>query len=114
MGWPMSSQFDEKVDQIRQRFVTRTVGEIPRIESLMALLGSSEPRPAIDAIRRVGHSLAGAAGTFGFSELAIAADALESEAAALQQSGDSDVHALRHLCNRLLSEVRALAERIGT
>ena len=105
----MSLQFDDKVDQIRSRFVTRTAGEAARLQSLMHLLDMSDARPAIDAIRRMGHSLAGAAGTFGFRELAEAADAVESEAAALEFSSDRDTHGLRELCKRLLSEVHALA-----
>jgi len=105
----MSLHFDDKVDQIRSRFVMRTAGEAPRLQSLMDLLYSSDARPAIDAIRRMGHSLAGAAGTFGFRELAEAADAVESEAAALEHSSDRDMHGLREVCKRLLSEVHALA-----
>jgi HPt (histidine-containing phosphotransfer) domain-containing protein len=104
----MSSQFDDKVDQIRNRFVQRTAGDLNRLQSLMALLETSDPGPAIDAIRRMGHSLAGAAGTFGYSDLAAAADAVEMEAAAVQRSGQSDMLALQECCKRLLSEVQFL------
>lgn len=104
----MSLQFDIKVDEIRNRFVLRTAGEVPRLQALMELLNASDARPAINAIQRMGHSLAGAAGTFGFRDLAEAADAVEAEAAALAVSSDTDMTGLRELCKRLLSEIHAL------
>jgi HPt (histidine-containing phosphotransfer) domain-containing protein len=107
----MSLQFDTKVDEIRNRFVLRTAADAPRLSALMDLLAASDSHPAIDAIQRMGHSLAGAAGTFGFRELAEAADAVESEAAALAISSDMDMHGLRELCKRLLFEIHVLVRR---
>ena len=63
---------------LRTAFVMRADKEKVELSRLQALLATqAAPQPALAEIRAISHSLAGAAGIFGFAELSEAASVLE-------------------------------------
>ena len=62
-GW------DEKMGQLRQRFVDRTTAD-------RALLGKGPPRDPKE-LETIAHRINGSAGMFGYAEVGIAAEELE-------------------------------------
>jgi HPt (histidine-containing phosphotransfer) domain-containing protein len=92
------SEFDEKMQGLRQRFRARC---LDRAEQLRAVIASGEA-PALIALA---HDVAGSAGLFGYGELS--AEAQRLEAAAREPSPDKA--ALAALAKRLLERL----EQIG-
>lgn len=60
---------------MRQRFLIRCAGQL---EELKAIARQSGPLHGSDPLIKIAHSLAGAAGTFGFAEISARASALET------------------------------------
>jgi HPt (histidine-containing phosphotransfer) domain-containing protein len=60
---------------LRQRFLIRCGGQL---EELKAIARQSNPLHGSDPLIKIAHSLAGAAGTFGFAEISARASALET------------------------------------
>ncbi|CDX46250.1 conserved hypothetical protein [Mesorhizobium plurifarium] len=60
---------------LRQRFLARCVDQLAELK---AIAHQAAPLPGNDSLTRLAHSLAGAAGTFGFTEISARASALET------------------------------------
>ncbi|WP_281405629.1 MULTISPECIES: Hpt domain-containing protein [unclassified Mesorhizobium] len=60
---------------LRQRFLARCADQLAELK---AIAGESAPLPGNDSLVRLAHSLAGAAGTFGFAEISARASVLET------------------------------------
>ncbi|WP_245430045.1 Hpt domain-containing protein [Mesorhizobium sp. WSM3859] len=73
---------------MRQRFLIRCAGQL---EELKAVACQSSPLPGSDPLIKIAHSLAGAAGTFGFAEISARASALET--LLIEQADGSTVRA---------------------
>ena len=61
---------------LRQRFLARCADQLA--ELMAASQGGDLHGGSLDSVVRIAHSLAGAAGTFGFAELSVRASALET------------------------------------
>jgi HPt (histidine-containing phosphotransfer) domain-containing protein len=73
---------------LRERFIARCVGDLARLRDLArGDLGSSE-------LQDLAHSLAGAAGTFGFPRVSEVAGAVDDRFALGQTPSQADVDAL--------------------
>jgi len=59
---------------LRQRFLARCADQLTELKAVR----EGGPMPGNDALIRIAHSLAGAAGTFGFAEISARASALET------------------------------------
>ncbi|MFN4297713.1 MAG: Hpt domain-containing protein [Brevundimonas sp.] len=87
---------------LRVRFLDRCVGDLERLDDLAAR-GDLD----VDEMRDLVHSLAGAAGTFGFPEISAAAGECDD---AFAQDGAPDLAGVK----RLAAAIRtALAKRAG-
>ncbi|RAZ92925.1 histidine phosphotransferase [Mesorhizobium hawassense] len=62
---------------LRQRFLTRCADQLAELKAIADGQGSS-PIRSNDPLIRIAHSLAGAAGTFGYAEISARASALET------------------------------------
>ncbi|RNJ42290.1 histidine phosphotransferase [Mesorhizobium japonicum] len=62
---------------LRQRFLARCADQLGQLKAI-ACEGDPLPRGAGDPLARIAHSLAGAAGTFGFPDIGARASALET------------------------------------
>ncbi|MBZ9766717.1 Hpt domain-containing protein [Mesorhizobium sp. CA6] len=60
---------------MRQRFLARCADELAELK---AIAHQAAPLPGNDPLIRLAHSLAGAAGTFGFAEISARASVLET------------------------------------
>ena len=60
---------------LRQRFLIRCAGQLDELRTIASQGG---PFPDSDSLIKIAHSLAGAAGTFGFAEISARASALET------------------------------------
>ncbi|WP_224544801.1 Hpt domain-containing protein [Mesorhizobium sp. CA16] len=60
---------------LRQRFLTRCADQLAELK---AIAHQATPLPGNDPLIRLAHSLAGAAGTFGFAEISARASTLET------------------------------------
>lgn len=96
-------------EEIRNRFIARTVSLDQRLAALIDGLGRPHSDVAITEIRALGHSLAGAAGTFGFPDLSALAGSVEAEADRMRKEGSTEIELLRVASNRLLDAIRNLA-----
>ncbi|MCA0010865.1 Hpt domain-containing protein [Mesorhizobium sp. B292B1B] len=61
---------------LRQRFLARCADQLAALKATRER--SAAPGTSGDALARIAHSLAGAAGTFGFAEISARASALEA------------------------------------
>jgi HPt (histidine-containing phosphotransfer) domain-containing protein len=92
------SEFDERFAALRERFLVRTREDMAAIEKAAATQD-----PDRDALRRVVHRLAGAAGTFGFATLSrIAGEA--DDALVVEQPDIADE------LERLIAELRLVLD----
>ncbi|CDX35106.1 conserved hypothetical protein [Mesorhizobium sp. ORS 3359] len=60
---------------LRQRFLARCADQLAELKTISH---QTTPLPGNDSLIRLAHSLAGAAGTFGFAEISARASALET------------------------------------
>ncbi|WP_181179896.1 Hpt domain-containing protein [Mesorhizobium sp. B2-7-1] len=60
---------------LRQRFLARCTDQLAELKAIAL---QAAPLPGNDLLIRLAHSLAGAAGTFGFAEISARASALET------------------------------------
>ena len=60
---------------LRQRFLTRCADQLTELKAIAC---QGDPLPGSDPLIKIAHSLAGAAGTFGFAEISARASALET------------------------------------
>ncbi|PBB96159.1 histidine phosphotransferase [Mesorhizobium sp. WSM3862] len=83
---------------LRQRFLTRCAGQLAELQAAREALPGSN-------LTKLAHSLAGAAGTFGFAEISVRASALETLLIEQAESGD-----VRAALDALVAEIeRTLA-----
>ena len=75
--------------ELRARFLQRCVSDLARLRNL-----SSQGRLASDELKALAHSLAGAAGTFGFPEISACAGRLDDAFADGRQPHRRDIAAL--------------------
>ena len=87
---------------LRERFLDRCVGDLARLDDLAAR-GALD----VDEMQNLVHSLAGAAGTFGFPEISAAAGECDD---AFAQGGAPDRAKVEHLAAAIRA---ALATRTG-
>jgi HPt (histidine-containing phosphotransfer) domain-containing protein len=66
---------DDPFAPLRQRFLIRCAGQLAELKAIASQGG---PLPDSDPLIKIAHSLAGAAGTFGFAEISARASALET------------------------------------
>ena len=108
---PLPTSFDLD-DEMREAFLADATELFERIESLVVGLRShSDPREAIDELARCFHTLKGAAGSVGLSELATLVHELEER---LEQASGRVSHALNdplHQVVGYLDEVIGLLRR---
>lgn len=69
--------FSEKLVELRRQFAARLVEDIDTLGALIPVRGGDMPPQTREDIRRIAHRLAGAAGTFSFSQLTEPAVELE-------------------------------------
>jgi chemotaxis protein histidine kinase CheA len=97
--------FENQLEALRQRFRLRAVAESGRLETLVSdLEGAGDEPAARTEVRRIAHSLSGAAGTFGYSQVGLLACELEDFA-----SDGSPSPRLASACRALLSEINRIA-----
>jgi len=87
---------------LRQRFLIRCADQLGQLKAI-ACEGGPLPREAGDPLVRIAHSLAGAAGTFGFP--GISARASELETLLIEQP-----HAARAALETLIAEIERTLE----
>lgn len=73
---------------MRQRFLVRCASQLGELK---AIARQGAPLPGNDPLIKIAHSLAGAAGTFGFAEISALASALET--LLIEQADDATVRA---------------------
>ncbi|MER9319871.1 Hpt domain-containing protein [Mesorhizobium sp. M0659] len=73
---------------LRQRFLARCAAQLAELKAARHTALLKGPS---DSLTGTTHSLAGAAGTFGFAEISVQASALET--LLIEQAGDGAVHA---------------------
>ena len=101
----MSQTFDERLDELRERFRERAIADTATIEGMAEEIRAGHAPSGLAAeLRQIVHRLAGAGGTFGFAE--ISARASELEELLLEQSADAEVV---ERCRALVSEIRKAA-----
>ncbi|WP_281407682.1 Hpt domain-containing protein [Mesorhizobium sp. B2-4-6] len=87
---------------MRQRFLIRCADQLAELKAIAL---QAAPLPGNDPLIRLAHSLAGAAGTFGFAEISTWASALET--LLIEQAEDG---AVRAALDALIAEIeRTLA-----
>jgi HPt (histidine-containing phosphotransfer) domain-containing protein len=78
------TDFDDRLAALRARFLARAADD-------RAALATAQKANDREAIRRIAHGLAGAAGVFGFADISAAARAVE-------EAGEDDIRSrLAHL-----------------
>lgn len=82
----MSPGGDAAWERLRARFGERLVRELPLLQAHRLCATPPPPDDARQALTRLAHGLAGAGGTFGFSDISVAAAALED---CIRQDGDA-------------------------
>ncbi|HEY0627096.1 MAG TPA: Hpt domain-containing protein [Allosphingosinicella sp.] len=92
------SAFDERMAQLRARFVVRAAEQR---EQLTAALMAGDR----DEVRRLAHGLSGSAGVFGFPEISVDAQAVEEAV----DEGASDEE-LKPLASKLLDRLAAASQ----
>ena len=105
----MSAEIDQKVSAIRDRFVRKTAAREEALREMISRLQSPDWHGSAREAAQMGHSLAGAAGTFGFDTLGKCADDVERQADLLLASGGTDTRALQSACKRLLEEISLIS-----
>ncbi|WP_246676382.1 Hpt domain-containing protein [Mesorhizobium sp. B1-1-5] len=65
----------DPIAPLRQRFLTRCADQLAELKAIAL---QATPLPGNDPLIRLAHSLAGAAGTFGFAEISARASVLET------------------------------------
>lgn len=101
----MNETFDERLDELREKFRERAIAESTTIEGMAAELRAGlAPSGLAAELRQIAHRLAGAGGTFGFAE--ISARATELEDLLAEQSADAEV---AESCLALVTEIRKAA-----
>lgn len=91
------SAFDERMAELRARFVIRAAEQ--RAQLAAALLASD-----LEEVRRLAHGLSGSAGVFGFPELSEGAQALEEAV----DAGAEDAE-VKRLAGALLERLQLLS-----
>ena len=91
----MSADFDQRMAQLRERFVARAQDERAQLIAAIATMERSE-------IRRLSHGLSGSAGVFGYPEIGHDAQALEEAV-----DGGADDDELRRLSAKLIDRMEA-------
>ncbi|PBB31200.1 histidine phosphotransferase [Mesorhizobium sp. WSM3868] len=85
---------------LRERFLTRCASQLAQLQAAR----EATPVPGSD-VTKLAHSLAGAAGTFGFAEISVRASALETLLIEQAEGGD-----VRAALDALIAEIeRTLA-----
>lgn len=105
----MTAELNQRVSAIRDRFVRKTAAREEAVRELIEGLGAPEWQHKVREIAQIAHSIAGAAGTFGFDTLGKSADEVEREADRLLASGGQDNASLQSACKRLLDEISLIA-----
>lgn len=82
---------------MRQRFLIRCAGQLAELKAIAC---QGDPLSGSDPLIKIAHSLAGAAGTFGFAEISARASALET--LLIEQA---DGGAVRAALDALIAEV---------
>jgi HPt (histidine-containing phosphotransfer) domain-containing protein len=101
----VSQSFEERLEELREKFRERAIVESATIEGMAEELSAgSAPAGLAAELRQIAHRLAGAGGTFGFAE--ISARATELEALLLDQSAGEEV---AERCLALVSVIRQAA-----
>jgi HPt (histidine-containing phosphotransfer) domain-containing protein len=101
----VSPTFEERLEELREKFRERAMVESSTIEGMAAEFRAGVAPSGLAAeLRQIAHRLAGAGGTFGFAE--ISARATELEALLLDQSPDARI---ADHCLALVSVIREAA-----
>lgn len=69
------SDFDARYQQLRQRFVERSKGDLP----ILAAAANDPAGTDVDALRLTVHRMSGAAGTFGYPDLSVLAGEVDDQ-----------------------------------
>ncbi len=93
------SEFEEKMAQLRERFLTRAQEERAQLIAAVAAGDGAE-------LRRLAHGLSGSAGVFGFPEIGLDAQALEEAVDAKAEDGE-----IRRLCSALTDRLAKETQR---
>jgi len=91
--------FDERMAQLRKRFVARAQEERAQLIAAATVGDRAE-------MRRVAHGLSGSAGVFGFPEIGLDAQALEEAV-----DSEADEGELRRLCSALTDRLHKETQR---
>ena len=94
------SGFEEKMAQLRQRFLVRAEDERGQLIAAATAGDRSE-------MRRLAHGLSGSAGVFGFPEIGLDAQALEEAVDAGADEGE-----IRRLCSILTDALAKATHRV--
>lgn len=106
---PMSAELEQKVLEIRQRFIGRMAAREQLLVQLISRLQGAEMQGAAEELRALAHTLAGAAGSFGFEDISLLADEVEAEAMQVATGVEKQADKLRAACNRLRDEISHLS-----
>jgi CheY-like chemotaxis protein len=93
-----------RLDSLRAVFVQRIKGDVALLASYRSSLGEEVNPTTVGQIRKIAHSLAGAAGLFGFEQISSDAAAVE-DAVMARLEGDGNPNALTHALDRLMARV---------
>ena len=97
----MSDTYHNRLASLRQRFQDRATAESETLQQIVLDLERGAPAAQLEReIRRITHSLAGAAGTFGFAGISARAVALEEIVLDMPDSPE-----LVGACRTLISEI---------
>lgn len=92
------SEFDERMGQLRARFLVRAEDERAQLVAACAAMNRNE-------IKRLSHGLSGSAGVFGFPAVSLDAQAVEEGVD--ENAGDAE---LRALCSTLIDSLARAAQ----
>ena len=101
----MTDGFEGRLAALRKRFLDRATTESKALEEIASELEAGARRAqAREQIRRIAHSLSGAAGTFGFARISVCAGELEEFVSDVPDSPE-----LADACRTLIAEIRSTA-----
>ena len=106
------AELEKKIASLRASFVERLVGTTEEVNdvlnTIMAATNDGDRQVALQSLNLTAHKLAGTAGTFGFSELGVAARRIEANCTSIIDGNESPSQIFYDDLQAFLSEMSAV------
>ncbi len=108
------TELEKKIASLRVSFVERLVGTAEEVSdvlgTIMAAANDDDGQVALQGLNQTAHKLAGTAGTFGFSDLGVAARRVETNCTSIIDGNEALLQNFYDDLQTFLSEINAVVK----